>query len=291
MNGRVWGALILLLLCFAATDERAYLHSWLNQAMAAEEVANDAVEEARSKVRARGNDAALASRDFPAADLVEGEGGHEAAFRNPLALAEYLRQVTGKRQWRKQGEIEWLDRRRMLRVRQTPEVLEAIKEHLQRIRGVRQGRVRLTLRLLILPAGEEGEIRDGSASVISESERVRLESRWRGRTAGHRDHVNKHLLYDGDVLYGWTSTEMSLEDTYRGLNMVLESADDGHGVTLVPYPYEGDEGRVDWPKLMVPVGQTAMYDLPTPARDLKEPDTTRVLAFVTVDAVTVKGSR
>ena len=91
------------------------------------------------------------------------------------------------------------------------------------------------------------------------------------------------MLRDRDIVYAWTSKKTAKESQSRGLNVVVETSADRGGAKLTPYPFTGDEQRVDWPDVFVGVGQTAVFDAPTSAA--APDDDERVLIFFSVNSL------
>jgi hypothetical protein len=233
--------------------------------------------------RAVGTDGDLVVRDFPVADLISGPPDGGPAFGDASELIRLLRKATGQRHWRGRGQIQWLERRKLLHVENRATVVEDIERVLAKLRNTGPSRLEVTVRLLVVPPDCDERPRDGTAQVVSSAKVKRLLKRWKSYDTTDRNHVAQYSLADRDVVYAWTSRDESRESSMRGLNAVVQPSRDGREVLLTPYPFEGDASHVDWPVLSVGVGQSAMFDLP---RSAAAPhDTDRVFAIVTVDAV------
>lgn len=234
----------------------------------------------RRAERTRADDEFI-ERNFPVADLISGPPNGGPAFGEASELMRLLRKMTGPRHWRDRGQMEWIERHQLLRVRNREPVVEEVKRQLAMLRNTGSSRVEVTVRLLILPADCEELPLRGSAQVLSSAKARRLWKKWRSHDAD-RTHEAEYSLADRDIVYVWTSAEQSHESLARGLNAVVQPSPDGRGARLTPYPFAGDEQGVDWPALFVGVGQSAVFDVPAAAAPH---DVDRVLALVRVDSV------
>ncbi|MDQ3331921.1 MAG: hypothetical protein M3552_14920 [Planctomycetota bacterium] len=242
----------------------------------------------RSKARAtrnvrQGDPKSFTARHFPAADLINGPPNEAPAFADPAELIRLLKRMTGVRRWRPSSEIEWLDRRQILRVRHDADMLADVEKQLAVLRHPGRSRLRVTVRLLHLPPECDASPARGRAEVVSAETAKRLWKTWRKHDSQDRNHTAEYDLTDRDVVYAWTTQDESREANHRGLNAVIRAASDGRGAMVTTYPYVGDEGKIDWPELFVGVGQSAVFDVPQAAA--APGDTDRVFAFVTIDAV------
>src|SRR5690606_29018955 len=102
----------------------------------------------------------LHTRTFPVADLLPRRGGGEPTFDDSHDLISLLKRATGRRHWRR-GEIDWHDRRKMIRVEQTPELLDEVGQTLRRFRTFVNAELQFTLRVIVLPEGTPAGPADG----------------------------------------------------------------------------------------------------------------------------------
>lgn len=238
--------------------------------------------ERRSRARQPRTEA-FETRIFPVADLISGTLSSGPAFKDPTALLRHIKRATGRRNWRGAGEIEWLERRQLVRVHHRPEVVEQVDQFLRKLRNPGAGRLNVTVRLVEVAQGSDMIPAAGKCKVVSAAVSRRL---WRSRkkpSSQDLSHQAQYLLHDRDIVYAWTSDALPIESSYRGLNAVVQIAPDGRGANIASLPFEGDEARVDWPVAPVGIGQTVVYGVPTLASDSDGQKT--VLVLITIDAI------
>ena len=302
MDGRLLALLILVVAALAITDERAGPFRKALTSAARQALDDDAV--ARGRADSSGDDverprrrrqAVQRSQDFvtetiPVADLLHDRSdGLRPRFEDAPELIAFVERLTGRRNWRRPGRIEWLDRRSMIRVTQSRELIEQVRTELRRCRALDTAELRVTIQVIVLPAESSIGPDGGDASVLSARELERLIRRGEKRDIEDRRHCSIHCIPSGDVIYAHTAAKLSNEDSYRGVNVVCRAERDARGATLMPIPYAGERDRVDWPEVFLPVGQSVVFDLPPLPRDTDVRDPTRALALVTLDAVTPAG--
>jgi hypothetical protein len=221
-------------------------------------------------------------RSFPVADLIAGPPNGGPTFRDASELMRLLKKMTGLRHWRESGRMTFFERRQLLRVQNDGAAVAEVERLLGRLRNPGSTHAEVTVRLLVLPKDCDENPSGGAARIVSASKARRLLKTWRSFDA-ERNHEAEYVLADRDIVYVWTSRDTSRDAAARGLSAVVQPQQDGSGARITPYPFAGDESKVNWPELIVGVGQSAIYDLPL--ADAAPDDADRVLAIVTVTSV------
>src|SRR5690606_26075602 len=191
--------------------------------------------------------------------------------------------------WRR-GELDWHDRRKMIRVEKTPELLDEVGQTLRRFRTFDNAEIQFTLRVIVLPEGTPAGPADGRCAVVVADRLDLLRSAWEENSIESRRLESRHQILSGDVIYAWTSANLRDESCYRGLTVLCRAAETTGDVSLVAIPCSDDEERMTWPRLTLSTGETAVYDLPAPPSDARTDDRTKSLVLLTLDQVTAAGA-
>lgn len=236
----------------------------------------------------RNRDGAEITDHFRVGDLLATIPGQKSpVFASPEGLMRTLRLLVDKTDGRRGGQLDFERRARILDVTGRPEFIGRIRNQLRRFRQIENDTIRVTVRMLFVPDHAQITGSRRVARLFSGDRRAAIVDQYEGEVGGefHRDYVAHHTVPSGALIYAWTSKHEDVIRTHRGVNVVIEVTPDGNSVTVAPIPLGGDEGKVAWQTLRLTPGQCAVYELPAVMGPDGDSDNTRVLAFITIDAI------